>query len=126
MAKIFNKKENKSRVCNICKHRKEPSKFKHAGKKTCISCEFRWKRSFLRLLVQDRRLSAKERLANRLGYMGTGFIMISPYLMSYDNIGAVTYVIGGIICIPQVWVAKQWNLVAVNINVSIGYALYLL
>ena len=114
------------RECNICKKRKKDAKFKHAGKKTCIRCEFRWKRSFLRLLVQDRRLSAKERLANRLGYFGTAFIMISPYLLSYGNIGAITYIIGGIVCIPQVWVAKQWNLVAVNINVSLGYLIYLL
>ena len=78
------------------------------------------------MLVFDRRLSAKERIANRLGYMGTAFIMLSPYLLSYGNIGAITYVIGGIICIPQVWVAKQWNLVAVNINVSISYLIYLL
>ena len=78
------------------------------------------------MLVFDRRLSAKERLASRLGYMGTAFIMVSPYLLPYGNIGATTYIIGGIICIPQVWVAKQWNLVAVNINVSIGYLIYLL
>ncbi len=114
------------RHCNICKKRKKDSKFKHDGKKTCIRCEFRWKRSFLRLLVQDRRLSAKERLANRLGYFGTAFIMISPYLLPYGNIGAVTYVIGGIVCIPQVWVAKQWNLVLVNLNVTIGYLIYIL
>lgn len=112
--------------CNICKKRKKDSQFKHIGKKTCKQCEFRWKTSFLRLLVHDRRLSAKERLANRLGYMGTGFIMMSPYLLSYGSIGAVTYVIGGILCMPQVWVAKQWNLVAININVSIGYLIYLL
>ena len=114
------------RRCNICKKKKKDSKFKHPGKKTCKSCEFRWKRSFLRLLVFDRRLTAKERIANRLGYMGTAFIMLSPYLLSYGDIGAITYVIGGIICIPQVWVAKQWNLVAVNINVSVGYLIYLL
>lgn len=114
------------RECNICKKRKENSKFKHAGKKTCAKCEFRWKSSFLRLLVQDRRLSAKERIANRLGYMGTAFIMISPYLLPYGNIGATTYIIGGIISTPQVWVAKQWNLVAVNLNVMIGYLIYLI
>ena len=28
------------RECNICKKRKEDSKFKHAGKKTCAKCEF--------------------------------------------------------------------------------------
>ncbi len=114
------------RQCNICKVRKEDSKFKHAGKKTCSRCEFRWKGSFLRLLVQDRRLSAKERIANRLGYMGTAFIMMSPYLLSYGNIGAITYIIGGIVSTPQVWVAKQWNLVAVNINVTVGYIIYIM
>ena len=80
----------------------------------------------MRLLVQDRRLTAKERIANRLGYMGTAFIMMSPYLLAYDNIGVTTYIIGGILSIPQVWVAKQWNLVLVNLNVSIGYLIYYL
>ena len=113
------------RTCNVCKKRKADHKFKHQYKKTCIRCEFRWKRSFLRLLVQDRRLTAKERIANRLGYMGTAFIMMSPYLLSYGNVGAITYIIGGIISTPQVFVAKQWNLVLVNLNVTIGYLIYL-
>jgi hypothetical protein len=64
-------------------------------------------------------------MANRLGYMGTAFIMMSPYLLAYGNIGAITYIIGGIVSTPQVWVAKQWNLVAVNLNVTIGYIIYL-
>tara|TARA_B100000242_G_scaffold220248_1_gene161293 strand:- start:296 stop:652 length:357 start_codon:yes stop_codon:yes gene_type:complete len=114
------------RVCNVCKKKKKDHKFKHTGKKTCIRCEFRWKRSFMRLLVQDRRLTAKERIANRLGYMGTAFIMMSPYLLPYEGIGVITYIIGGILSIPQVWVAKQWNLVLVNLNVSIGYLIYYL
>lgn len=113
------------KVCNVCKKKKKDSKFKHEHKKTCIRCEFRWKRSFLRLLIHDRRLTAKERIANRLGYMGTAFIMMSPYLLSYGDIGAVTYIIGGVLSIPQVFVAKQWNLVAVNLNVTIGYLIYL-
>ena len=58
--------------------------------------------------------------------MGTAFIMISPYLLPYGNIGAITYIIGGIVSTPQVWVAKQWNLVAVNLNVMIGYLIYLI
>jgi hypothetical protein len=112
------------KTCNICGKKKKISKFKHQYKKTCTRCEFRWKRSFLRLLVHDRRLSAKERLANRLGYMGTAFIMMSPYLLLHGNIGVTTYIIGGVISIPQVWVAKQWNLVLVNLNVIIGYIIY--
>ena len=114
------------RVCNVCKKKKKDHKFKYVGKKTCMSCEFRWKRSFVRLLVQDRRLTAKERIANRLGYMGTAFIMMSPYLLAQGNIGITTYIIGGMLSIPQVWVAKQWNLVLVNLNVSIGYLIYYL
>ena len=114
------------RICNVCKKKKKDHKFKHLGKKTCIRCEFRWKRSFIRLLVQDRRLTAKERIANRLGYMGTAFIMMSPYLLAYEGVGVITYIIGGILSIPQVWVAKQWNLVLVNLNVSIGYLIYYL
>ena len=113
------------RVCNVCKKKKKDSKFRHEYKKTCIRCEFRWKRSFLRLLIHDRRLTAKERISNRLGYMGTAFIMMSPYLLSYGNIGAITYIVGGVLSMPQVFVAKQWNLVAVNLNVTIGYLIYL-
>ena len=112
--------------CNICKKKKKNSKFKHAGKKTCMRCEFRWKKSFLRLLVQDRRLSAKERIAQRLGYMGTAFIMIAPYILKAGDIGPTIYIIGWLISTPQVWLAKQWNLVAVNINVIIGYLLYVM
>ena len=114
-----------SRVCNICGKKKRDGKFKHAGKKTCKSCEFRWKRSFLRLLVHDRRLSAKERIANRLGYMGTAFLMMSPYLLKYDDLGAYTYLIGAVLSMPQVWLAKQWNLVILHLNLIIGYGVYI-
>jgi hypothetical protein len=51
--------------------------------------------------------------------------MVSPYLLKYDNIGAYTYIVGGILALPQVWIAKQWNLVIVNLNVTLGYIIYL-
>ena len=70
------------------------------------------KRSYLKSLVKERKLTPAERLSNRLGYMGAAFIMISPYLLPYGNIGGVTYIIGGCLAIPQVWMAKQWNLVS--------------
>ena len=79
----------------------------------------------LKRLVKERRLTAIERLSSRIGYMGSAFIMISPYLLSYGNIGAITYICGGLLCTPQVWVAKQWNLVIVNLNVTLGYLIYL-
>tara|TARA_B100000085_G_scaffold211308_1_gene195347 strand:- start:1100 stop:1366 length:267 start_codon:yes stop_codon:yes gene_type:complete len=78
----------------------------------------------LRSLVKNRRLSPLERLSIRLGYMGSALIMLSPYLLNYGKIGAVTYIIGGILMTPQVWVAKQWNLVLVNVNLVIGYLIY--
>ena len=113
------------RKCNICKQYKPNFWFKTKKKKTCRTCERTWWNSLLRLLVKQRKLTPAERLGNRLGYMGTAFIMMSPYLLSYGIIGGVTYVIGGILSMPQVFVAKQWNLVAVNLNVTIGYLIYL-
>lgn len=83
------------------------------------------KRSILRTMVKQRKLTPLERISNRLGYMGAAFIMISPYLLPYGQIGATTYIIGGLLAIPQVWIAKQWNLVLVNVNVTIGYIIYL-
>ncbi len=78
----------------------------------------------LKSLVKERKLSPAERLSNRLGYMGAAFIMISPYLLP-EATGAITYVMGGILSLPQVFVAKQWNLVIVNLNVTFGYLIYL-
>ncbi len=72
--------------------------------------------------MKQRRLSPTERIANRLGYMGTAFMMTSPHLLP-DTAGIVTYIIAGTISIPQVFVAKQWNLVLVNLNVAIAYTI---
>jgi hypothetical protein len=120
-----NKRIMEKRECNVCGQIKKPHKFKHDGKKTCLKCETRWWRKFLRLLVKERRLSPQERIGNRLGYMGSAFIMSSPYLLPYDNIGAYTYLIGALLSLPQVWLAKQWNLVVINLNLLVGYGLYL-
>lgn len=82
-------------------------------------------RRFLETLVKNRKLTPAERMGNRLGYMGSAFIMMSPYLLPYDNIGVFTYLIGAVLSLPQVFIAKQWNLVIININLLIGYGLYL-
>ena len=110
-----------TRECNKCNKIKPSHKFKHDNKKTCLKCEQRWYYSFLRSLVKQRKLSPMERIANRLGYMGSGFIMSSPYLIEYDNVGYITYTLGALLSIPQVWIGKQWNVVIVNINLLIGY-----
>jgi hypothetical protein len=75
--------------------------------------------------VFNRRLTAAERIGNRMGYMGSAFIMMSPYLLPYDNMGAYTYLVGAVLSLPQVWLAKQWNLVIINLNLLVGYGLYI-
>ena len=80
---------------------------------------------FLTKFVRDKKLTPLERMSNRLGYMGTGFIMISPYLLPYDGVGAYTYIAGAILSTPQVWLARQWNLVIVNANLLVGYGAYI-
>ena len=76
-------------------------------------------------LVKEKTLTPLERLCNRLGYMGTGFLMMSPYLLVYDNMGVYTYLVGALLSIPQVWLARQWNLVALHTNLLVGYGFYL-
>ena len=77
------------------------------------------------IFVLEKKLTPLERLGNRLGYMGSAFIMMSPYLLPYDNIGAYTYLLGAVFSLPQVWIAKQWNLVMINFNLLLGYGLYI-
>jgi len=83
------------------------------------------KRRILESLVHDRRLDPVEKLANRLGYMGTAFLILSPYLVPYGTIGGVTYVIGAVLSTPQVWVSKHWNIVLLNFNLLIGYGIFI-
>ena len=83
------------------------------------------RRKLLKALVIDRRLDPVERMANRLGYMGSAFIMISPYLLPYDNIGAYTYLVGAVLSVPQTVTLKAWNIFIININLLIGYGIYI-
>jgi len=76
----------------------------------------------LKKYVKRKKLTPVERIANRLGYMGTGFFITAPHLLPHVQ-GVVIYFLAGLFCTPQVWVAKQWNLVLVNINVMIAYAI---
>jgi hypothetical protein len=110
------------RKCNKCQKEKPDSKFLTSKKKTCKKCEYRFKQRIMRMLVQNRRLSPTERIANRLGYMGSAFMMTSPHLLP-EPIGVKTYIMAGLLSLPQVIVAKQWNLVVVNLNVALAYTI---
>ena len=84
----------------------------------------KFKSTLLRSLVKERRLTPLERLSNRLGYMGTGFFVTAPHLLPQDS-GMVVYILAGLLSLPQVLVAKQWNLVIVNLNVIMAYLILL-
>ena len=76
----------------------------------------------MKSLVKQRKLTPSERIANRLGYMGTGFFVTAPHMLP-DTTGLVIYFMAGLFSLPQVLVAKQWNLVIVNLNVMMAYAI---
>ena len=69
-----------------------------------------------------RKLTPVEKYSIRLGWFGTAFFMTAPHLLP-STTGITIYILAGLFCLPQVLVAKQWNLVLVNINVIVAYVL---
>tara|TARA_R110000851_G_scaffold8678_1_gene33380 strand:+ start:1572 stop:1847 length:276 start_codon:yes stop_codon:yes gene_type:complete len=79
------------------------------------------KYKILKILAYTNKLTSYQKIASRVGYMGSGFLIaaqwtIEPYL----------YVIGFIFIIIQTSSRKQWNLVALNINGLIAWITHLL
>ena len=72
-----------------------------------------WKR-FLRTLVRDRQLTAGERMASRIGYMGAGFLMAGQW-----TVEPILFMIGFCCVLVQVFSRKQWNLVVLQLNLSL-------
>ena len=79
------------------------------------------KRKILQFLVRNRKLTAGERLASRIGYMGAGFLIAAQW-----TIEPALYIIGFCCIIIQTSSRKQWNLVALNINGLIAWLKHLL
>ena len=75
-----------------------------------------------RLEQSNSKLSPVEKYSIRLGWMGTGMIMVAPHLLPSD-LGIGLYILSGVLLTPQVLVKKQWNLVLININVIVAYLL---
>ena len=61
-------------------------------------------------------------ITDKVAYMGTGVLLVAPYLVSYQ-IGFILLALGITMLTPQVYKAKQWNLVLLNISSVIGYTL---
>jgi len=53
--------------------------------------------------------------------MGTGFFVTAPHMLP-ETPGIIIYFLAGLFSLPQVFVAKQWNLEIVKINVMTAYA----
>lgn len=67
-------------------------------------------------------IKQKIQFTDKLAYMGTGILLVAPYLVSYQ-IGFILLAIGIALLTPQVYKAKQWNLVLLNISSIVGYTL---
>ena len=109
------------RECSKCNKVKKDSKFKHENKKTCLKCEFRLKRSILRKLAYKTKLTPYQKIASRIGYMGSGFLIAAQW-----KIDPVLYVIGFTLILIQTSSRKQWNLVALNCNGLIAWISHIL
>jgi len=109
------------RECNKCNKIKKHNKFKHENKKTCLKCEFRFKRWILRKLAYKSKLTPYQKVASRIGYMGSGFLIAAQW-----KIDPTLYVIGFTLILIQTSSRKQWNLVALNCNGLIAWITHIL
>jgi len=67
-------------------------------------------------------IKQKIQFTDKLAYMGTGILLVAPYLVSYQ-IGFILLAVGITLLTPQVYKAKQWNLVLLNCSSIVGYTL---
>ena len=75
----------------------------------------------LRQLKYKNKLTPYQKVASRIGYMGSGFLIAAQW-----RIDPVLYIIGFMFVIIQTSSRKQWNLVALNINGLIAWLMHLL
>jgi len=79
------------------------------------------KRKLLKLLAYTNKLTSYQKLASRVGYMGTGFVIAGQW-----TVEPIFFIIGFICVIVQVSSRKQWNLVALNLNGLIAWTNHLI
>ena len=73
------------------------------------------------LVERRRQLSALERMATRIGYMGAGFLVAAQWTLE-----PVLYILGFTCVMIQVASRKQWNLVALNLNGLVAWIKHLI
>ena len=74
------------------------------------------KRKLVKILSYTNKLTAYQKVASRIGYMGTGFVIAGQW-----TIEPVFFIIGFICVMIQTASRKQWNLVALNMNGLIAW-----
>ena len=79
------------------------------------------KKSWLRHLVRNKRLTPLERLGARIGYLGAGLLIAAQW-----TIAPPLYIAGFFCVMIQTIIRKQWNLVALYINGLIAWTIHLL
>ncbi len=79
------------------------------------------KEKWLRSLVRERKLTPKERLAARVGYLGAGLLIAAQW-----TVAPPLYIAGFICVLIQTSVRKQWNLVLLQINGLVAWIIHLL
>ena len=70
-----------------------------------------WWRRLLKSMVRERKLTPIERMSSRMGYLGSGFLMVGQWTLE-----PILFIVGFLCVMCQVVVRKQWNLVALYIN----------
>ena len=71
-------------------------------------------------------ITMKEQTSKILGYTGTLFILLMPYVLTYSHTMFLIFaILGNVLLMPQVYTCKQWNLVALNLVGCIGYVINL-
>ena len=81
----------------------------------------RWKYRLIKTLRYTITLTAYQKVASRIGYMGAGFVIAGQW-----TIEPIFFIIGFICVIIQTSSRKQWNLVALNINGLIAWIIHLI
>jgi len=72
-------------------------------------------------LVRKRSLSPLEKMYERVGYMGSGFLIAAQWTIS-----AELYIAGFILVMVQTTSRRQWNLVILNLNGLVAWLIHLL
>lgn len=80
-----------------------------------------WRYRLIKFLRYTNKLTAYQKFASRIGYMGAGFLIAAQW-----TIEPLFYVLGFSCVIIQVASRKQWNLVALNFNGLIAWITHLL